>query len=201
MSSRWQQGESGNKKGRPPKLRILAQTLRETAAHDSYGELSNQQLLSQMIWEGLALGTITLVSGKTLELNTREWLELVKWIHAHIDGNYRPEEREEEKPIPVNFGPRSPEEQRAFEERMEESRLEFAALYKRQVEEARQAAEQNAPDRENAPDQETEVAEASELVEIPVVAQEDKEPTTIPVESEPVIVVFGKEDFAISERF
>src|SRR5262249_204251 len=90
----WRKGESGNKAGRPSKGRILAQALRETAAHDRYGDLSNQQLIARMVWEGLAMGTITFSNDRTLELNVKEWLELVKWVHAHVDGSYRPEPEE-----------------------------------------------------------------------------------------------------------
>ncbi len=85
-NTQWQKGKSGNPKGRPPGSRSLAATVQEAAEHDSFGELTNGQLLAQHIWEGLACGVIHLAYGKSYELNIREWLELVKWVHTHLDG-------------------------------------------------------------------------------------------------------------------
>jgi hypothetical protein len=92
----FRKGETGNMKGRPKSGRALAQVLRETGEYDSYGELSNKQLVARMIWEGLAWGKISCVGGKTINLNGKEWLDLVKWVHSHIDGGYRAEPSPEE---------------------------------------------------------------------------------------------------------
>jgi hypothetical protein len=65
---------------------MLAEILREVANHDSYADITNRQLLARMIWEALACGTITLVGGRTFELTLKEWLDLMKWLHTHVDG-------------------------------------------------------------------------------------------------------------------
>jgi hypothetical protein len=135
----WRKGESGNKTGRPPKGRALAQVLRQTGEFDSYGDLTNQQLLAQMVWEGLAMGTITFSSGRTLELNVKEWLELVKWVHAHVDGTYRPEEQEndkEDKDEEPEYD--LPEERRVFETQMERIRRIHGEEYARHIAETQQ---------------------------------------------------------------
>jgi hypothetical protein len=97
---RWVKGVSGNSKGRPTSERALAKVLRATGEHDSYGDISNKALLARMIWEGLAWGKITFAGGKTLELTAREWLDMVKWVHAHVDGVVRPEPPEQAQEPP-----------------------------------------------------------------------------------------------------
>jgi Family of unknown function (DUF5681) len=80
----FQKGQSGNPRGRP--ARTLAQGLREMAEHDSFDDIQNKTLLARMIWQALACGTVNLVGGRILELRMKEWLDLAKWLHQHIDG-------------------------------------------------------------------------------------------------------------------
>ena len=185
----WRKGESGNNKGRPPKNRILAQTLRETGAHDSYGDLSNQQLMARMVWEGLALGTITFVGGRTVELNGKEWLELVKWIHAHVDGAYRPEEKdndqENEDQAPAY---ERPEEQRGFEAQLERLRRIHGEGYARHVAETRYL---------EATTQEETAPQTIDVDHIEIASQ-DVEVLVTPPESETIPTVFTKAGFALS---
>ncbi len=83
---RWQKGQSGNAKGKQPNTRALATVLREMGEQDSYADISNQRLLARAIWEGLSHGEIKLISGKRYELGLREWMELMRWLHNHVDG-------------------------------------------------------------------------------------------------------------------
>lgn len=82
----WTKGQSGNPKGRPPQRRSLAAILQQAAEYDTFGALENRELLAQHIWEGMASGTVHLAGGKIYELTQREWLDLVKWVHTHLDG-------------------------------------------------------------------------------------------------------------------
>lgn len=191
----WSKGKSGNQKGRPAKGRVLAQALRDTGAFDSYGDLTNQQLLARMVWEGLALGTITFSSDRTLELNVQEWLELVKWVHAHVDGSYRPEPEEadeDERPL-------------TYLEQLELDRIERHAAVVRRAEESRQAEEARQAEALRQAEQQEDTAEQGEAVQQPEGvesvenAPQEEEAVTAPAEDDPVIVVFGKEDFALSE--
>jgi uncharacterized protein DUF5681 len=101
----WQKGQSGNPSGRP--ARPLSQALRALGEHDSFGDISNRQLVARLVWQALVCGSIPLVGGRTLELSVKEWLDLVKWLHQHVDGSIHagimveapPEEAEE--PIEV----------------------------------------------------------------------------------------------------
>ena len=97
---RWEKGVSGNKKGRPTSERALAKVLRATGEHDSYGDITNKALLARMIWEGLAFGTITFAGGRKLDLSAKDWLDMVKWVHAHVDGVYQPDPPEPEEEAP-----------------------------------------------------------------------------------------------------
>jgi hypothetical protein len=81
----WQKGQSGNPTGRP--ARPLSQMLRTLSEHDSFGDITNRQLLARLVWQALICGEIPLVGGRTLELNIKEWLDLVKWLHQHVDGS------------------------------------------------------------------------------------------------------------------
>jgi len=81
----WQKGQSGNPKGRP--ARPMSQALEVLAEHDSFGDITNRQLVARLVWQALICGSIPMVDGRTLELNTKEWLDLVKWLHRHVDGS------------------------------------------------------------------------------------------------------------------
>lgn len=89
--SRWQKGQSGNVNGRPLQGRAMAQALRETAEMcvpegKHAGAITLREQLAAMIWQGVTSGTVTFAGGRDLALNGREWLELVRWLHQHVEG-------------------------------------------------------------------------------------------------------------------
>lgn len=89
---RWVKGQSGNSSGRPTAERALAKVLRSAGEQQRYSAASNKELLAGMVWEGLIWGKITFPGEKTLDLSMKEWLEMLKWVHSHIDGAYQAEQ-------------------------------------------------------------------------------------------------------------
>jgi len=146
-----------------------------------------------MVWEGLALGTITFVGGRTVELNGKEWLELVKWVHSHVDGAYRPEEADNDKENNKENADASssyelPGEQRGFESQLERLRRIHGEGYVRHLMETRQLA---------ASTQEETAQQTIDVDHIEVVPQ-DVEVYVTPPENETIPTVFTKADFALS---
>ena len=139
------------------------------------------------------MGTITFSSDRTLELNVKEWLELVKWVHAHIDGSYRPEPEEpDERPL-------------TYLEQLELDRIERHAAVVRRAEETRQAEEARQAEVLKQAAHQEDVIEQGEAIQHSKGAEsmenapQEEETVMAPAEDEPVIVVFGKDDFALSE--
>jgi len=82
----WRNGQSGNPKGRPPmRTRPLATALREIGA-ESVAERENRTAVASLVWQALRTGTLELDSGTHLQLTAKEWLDLLKWVHLHVDG-------------------------------------------------------------------------------------------------------------------
>jgi hypothetical protein len=92
----WRNGASGNPKGRPPmRTRPLATVLREVGAEE-VSERENRTAVATLIWRALRTGNLELESGKRLALNAKEWLDLVRWVHLHIDGRLESKEQSAE---------------------------------------------------------------------------------------------------------
>ena len=82
-------GVSGNPKGRPKKNRALTEILERAGAKtlDVNGKRSSsKQLVASMVWEGVTTRRVTFPDGETITLLPYHWLELVKWLYAHVDG-------------------------------------------------------------------------------------------------------------------
>jgi len=51
-------------------------------------KVNGKKVLAWLVAEGLTTGKITYPDGKTvLQLSPKDWLDLTKWVYAHIDGN------------------------------------------------------------------------------------------------------------------
>lgn len=85
----FKKGTSGNPSGRPPKNRAFTDILERAGANTvEYNgkKISGKRLLSVLVWQGLTTGEITLPDGKVLKLSPRDWMDMVKWVYAQIDG-------------------------------------------------------------------------------------------------------------------
>ncbi|HET8707608.1 MAG TPA: DUF5681 domain-containing protein [Pseudomonadales bacterium] len=85
---RFQPGQSGNPKGRPPKDRALTALLekagKKTITNDGR-KVARNRVLASKLWE-LATTGETELDGKKLELAPADWLDVVQFLYKHIDG-------------------------------------------------------------------------------------------------------------------
>lgn len=87
----WKPGQSGNPNGRPLKNRALTEILERAGnitipVQGTTKKSARKRLVAESIWELVSTGKATLPDGSTLSLEPGDWLGLVKWIYAHIDG-------------------------------------------------------------------------------------------------------------------
>ena len=85
----FKKGTSGNPSGRPLKNRAFTETLERAGSNTveySGKKVSGKRLLSILVWQGVTTGEITLPDGKVLKLSPRDWMDMVKWLYAQIDG-------------------------------------------------------------------------------------------------------------------
>jgi hypothetical protein len=80
-------GVSGNPKGRPPKERALT-TLLERAGNLTVdvgdAKVARKRLVAEMVWQVATTGGATFPDGSRLVVD--DWLSVVKWIYAQVDG-------------------------------------------------------------------------------------------------------------------
>jgi hypothetical protein len=80
-------GKSGNPAGRPRGgSRYLANVLLEAGKRKDWSPLTNAETVSRNVWAGLVFGEIDFGGGKSYRLTAREWLDLLRWLHQHVDG-------------------------------------------------------------------------------------------------------------------
>lgn len=85
----FRKGESGNPKGRPPKARGLSDILEKAGAAqvDINGDkVSGKKLLARLLWQGALTGAVEMPGGVIMVLQSDQWLGLVKFIYAQVDG-------------------------------------------------------------------------------------------------------------------
>jgi hypothetical protein len=86
-STSFEVGQSGNPLGRPKDTRSMAWLISEiTDLEDERGVTWGEKIAFRVI-EALIQGEVRLGTGRTLELNVSQWLDLLKWFHHHVDGS------------------------------------------------------------------------------------------------------------------
>ena len=87
---RWQKGQSGNPRGRPPKSRVLSQVLTLRAddiIHLLDGQTTtNKEVVARMLWEFATTAKLTLSDRVLYAESVAEWINAVRWIYTHVDG-------------------------------------------------------------------------------------------------------------------
>lgn len=93
-STTWKPGQSGNLKGRPPKERALAHLLQQAGEKLTEDGRPNKAVMAEQIWEALTKGYVEFLDGsgtRRLNLNTNDWLAMVKFVCGHVEGPPRQE--------------------------------------------------------------------------------------------------------------
>ena len=87
---RFQPGQSGNPKGRPPKDRALTALLEMAGAKsvilDNGEKVTPKRYVASLVWQALMTGNVALPDGKAIKLGGKDWVELVKFLYNHVDG-------------------------------------------------------------------------------------------------------------------
>ncbi len=91
----WRPGQSGNPNGRPLKNRALTDILGKTGSKtvlDCDGKRrAGKRVLARLVWEIALQGETTMPDGQSLKVSPSDWIGIVKWIYAQIDGPPRSE--------------------------------------------------------------------------------------------------------------
>ena len=86
----WQQGQSGNPNGRPPKHRALTEILEKQGSRtveDIDGKNRNgKRIVARLLWEGVTTGIVSFPGGRVLKLGSVDWKDIVKFLYSQIDG-------------------------------------------------------------------------------------------------------------------
>ena len=87
----WKPGESGNPNGRPTKESSLTYILGFFADDQINFEpgthrVEKKIILARMIWDSLIWGKVEFPTGRVIELEANEWLNVVKWLYNRVDG-------------------------------------------------------------------------------------------------------------------
>jgi hypothetical protein len=90
----FQVGNKVGAAGRPPNSRALAVLLREAGEKKIRKNghfVARNLIVAEGVYELLTLGETILPNKTKIKVNARDWLELVKFVHTHVDGPARVE--------------------------------------------------------------------------------------------------------------
>jgi hypothetical protein len=86
---RWQKGRSGNPRGRPPNSRALAAILRDIgdakANPEAAESITFREYMAVMLWGAVRDGVVRLGDGRRIQLNGKDWFEIVKWVQQQVE--------------------------------------------------------------------------------------------------------------------
>lgn len=86
----WAKGQSGNPAGSPGKKRALTEILRrggsKTMLLSNGRHISRRRIIADMLWTLATTGEATFPDGKKLLFSPEDWLGVVKFIYAQLDG-------------------------------------------------------------------------------------------------------------------
>ena len=85
---RWQAGQSGNRRGRPPASRAISEMLRlkgEETVVVGGQVLSAQEALADAIWRFVLKGDVMLGKKHLKADSVGDWVQAVKWLYTYVD--------------------------------------------------------------------------------------------------------------------
>lgn len=92
---KFQPGQSGNPRGRPPKGRALTEILRKAGSRTlevGGKRVARQRIIADLVWQLAATGQAEFPDGtKITVLDVADWVAAVKWLYTHLDGPPRAE--------------------------------------------------------------------------------------------------------------
>lgn len=88
----WKPGQSGNPAGRPKGGRALTEILRRygnrrMAVKGAEKKQGRKFVLANLLWQAVTLGRVTFPDGGILKLDGKAWVECVRWLYRHVDGD------------------------------------------------------------------------------------------------------------------
>lgn len=85
----WVKGQSGNPNGKPPKIRTWAANLERASRKGLlyHGKrISRKRLVAELFMQLITTGECEMPDGKRLQLDAKDWIDLAKFVHIHVDG-------------------------------------------------------------------------------------------------------------------
>jgi hypothetical protein len=85
----WKKGKSGNPNGRPPKNRALTEILEKAGSQSvevDGKKVASKRIVAALLWQVATTGMATFPDGSILSVSPQDWLAVVKFIYAQIDG-------------------------------------------------------------------------------------------------------------------
>jgi hypothetical protein len=90
MEMAWKPGESGNPRGKPPKARALTEQLKRAIKKpliDIDGKKKAGNLvLGRILHDLIVNGEAMLPNGKTMVASPKDYVDVIKWLYAQVDG-------------------------------------------------------------------------------------------------------------------